>query len=409
MLALDRFLLLLLGLLACAVVVPMYVALPPAMLALLPWLPLGTMAVALLLSQIYQQGRMGFVILLSLLNYGIAIQLQQHLVTEPPTQSLYWLWALSAPVLLQLITALAVPLVFHRRAIGHWLLIVIAMTVALWLWHQPEQLGVINPWMQHRSLALVDWSPAPLIILAIQLIIVMLSWVNYLLNKSHDLIAIVLAQAVLLLSTVWIEQAAIVALLATTLAVAHFILVLGLGHQLAFIDELTNIPGRRALNMALARLGKRYTIAMVDIDHFKKFNDTHGHDVGDEVLQMVAQQINNVGAGGKAYRYGGEEFSVVFAGKDPKQCQAALEQIRTDIADYRFVVRSAKQRPNDGKQGKTQRGAGGGKTVQVTISLGVANRTAKRNDSDSVFKAADNALYRAKKAGRNCLKLASSS
>ena len=62
---------------------------------------------------------------------------------------------------------------------------------------------------------------------------------------------------------------------------------------MAFRDELTGLPGRRALNERLQRLPRQYVLAMTDVDHFKKFNDTHGHDVGDEVLKLVAQGFSN--------------------------------------------------------------------------------------------------------------------
>ena len=59
-------------------------------------------------------------------------------------------------------------------------------------------------------------------------------------------------------------------------------------------------------------------VAMVDVDHFKKFNDTYGHDTGDSVLRMIATKLQKVGGGGTAYRYGGEEFSIIFNGKNKK-------------------------------------------------------------------------------------------
>ena len=70
-------------------------------------------------------------------------------------------------------------------------------------------------------------------------------------------------------------------------------------------------------------MGRHYTLAMIDVDHFKKFNDTYGHDVGDLVLKMVAHQISQVNGGGKAYRYGGEEFTTVLYRRDsgsPGRC-----------------------------------------------------------------------------------------
>lgn len=97
-------------------------------------------------------------------------------------------------------------------------------------------------------------------------------------------------------------------------------------YQMAFRDELTGLPGRRALNERLQRLGRDYVIAMVDVDHFKKFNDTHGHDVGDQVLRLVASQLRKVGGGGKAYRYGGEEFTLLFPGKSLEQCLPHIDR-----------------------------------------------------------------------------------
>ncbi len=178
-------------------------------------------------------------------------------------------------------------------------------------------------------------------------------------------------------------------------------------HDMAYRDELTALPSRRALNQALLSLGRRYTIAMLDIDHFKKFNDTHGHDVGDEVLQMVAAKIARVGGGGKPYRYGGEEFTVVFPGKTPEQAQSALEALRNSIENYRMVVRN-KQRKSDkdaGKQARVSRGKNDPrhKTLSVTISIGYAERGTDTKHPEAVIKCADQALYRAKQKGRNCL------
>src|SRR4029077_7824091 len=81
----------------------------------------------------------------------------------------------------------------------------------------------------------------------------------------------------------------------------------------AFVDALTGLPNRRALDEALARLSGDYALAMVDVDHFKQFNDTHGHDAGDRVLRSVAQQLRAT-RGGQAFRYGGEEFCLLFTG-----------------------------------------------------------------------------------------------
>lgn len=174
-------------------------------------------------------------------------------------------------------------------------------------------------------------------------------------------------------------------------------------HAMAYRDELTGLLSRRALNERLNSLGRRYSIAMLDVDHFKRFNDTHGHDVGDEVLKLVASRVNQVGAGGTAYRYGGEEFCIVFPRKSSEDCAAALDEVRASIADYQMSIRNRQQRPVKTKDGSRKRGAtrNNGKHVSVTVSAGVAARNESNPSPEDVLLAADSKLYRAKKAGRN--------
>ncbi len=163
--------------------------------------------------------------------------------------------------------------------------------------------------------------------------------------------------------------------------------------SMAYIDQLTNLPGRRALDEEMLKLGSNYSIAMLDIDHFKKFNDTYGHDTGDQVLQMVASRIKQSTSGGKAFRYGGEEFSIVFPGKSAADTLGILNGVRENVGSSIFQVRKKERRGKDKK--------GGGKNVQVTISIGVAERTEKMPTPHEVIKGADKALYKAKKQGRN--------
>jgi len=107
-------------------------------------------------------------------------------------------------------------------------------------------------------------------------------------------------------------------------------------YTISYIDELTGLPGRRAYNEYMASLGSKYTIAMADIDHFKKFNDTHGHDTGDEVLKLVAKMLSTVGGGGKAYRFGGEEFVIVFNGKHKENTAEHMGHIRKERSENPF-------------------------------------------------------------------------
>ncbi len=114
--------------------------------------------------------------------------------------------------------------------------------------------------------------------------------------------------------------------------------------MLAYFDELTGIRGRRGFNEALLSLDQQYSIAIVDIDHFKKFNDTYGHDVGDQVLCMVAARISKVDGGGQAFRCGGEEFAVIFRGVSAKDAFEHLEMLRQLIEQSVFRVRGADRR-----------------------------------------------------------------
>lgn len=193
----------------------------------------------------------------------------------------------------------------------------------------------------------------------------------------------------------------------TQLATAYFvfaglILVSAIvmnSYNLAYKDELTQLPSRRALKQELASLGKTYSLAMVDVDHFKKLNDKHGHDVGDEVLKMLAAQLQAVEGGGKAFRYGGEEFTIVFPNKNSDSSAVYLDALRNKIAAKPFIVRS-KKRPKD-KPGQKPAKSENTKKLSVTVSIGVAENQAQYDSTQDIMKAADNALYKAKKRGRN--------
>ena len=172
-------------------------------------------------------------------------------------------------------------------------------------------------------------------------------------------------------------------------------------HNMAFRDDMTGLPSRRALNELMRSLGSRYAIAMVDVDHFKRFNDTYGHDVGDQVLKMVAGRMLSVGGGGRPFRYGGEEFTVVFPGKTAKESGPHLEKLRKSIEEYKMSLRSD-DRPKDDKRGQGNRVKGPShREVSVTVSIGAAESGGRYATVEEVIKAADTALYRAKNGGRN--------
>jgi diguanylate cyclase (GGDEF)-like protein len=185
------------------------------------------------------------------------------------------------------------------------------------------------------------------------------------------------------------------------LAAAVGILVISaveLSYVLAYHDGLTGLPGRRALNEALERLSGTYTIAMADVDHFKRFNDTYGHEVGDEVLRTVATRLARSLPEGAVYRYGGEEFAVLFGGARCDSCLPLLERAREAVAGEPFAVRR-RLRPR--KKPKNPRTRGRRQEETLTVSIGAAERGGKLGKAEDVIRAADQALYRAKEGGRN--------
>jgi GGDEF domain-containing protein len=209
-------------------------------------------------------------------------------------------------------------------------------------------------------------------------------------------------------------------------AAAAFILagaVVETSYLLAYHDELTTLPSRRAFHDALLRLEQPYSIAMVDIDHFKRCNDTYGHDTGDQVLRLVASRLARVSGGGQAYRCGGEEFAILFPGKTTVDVLDHLEKLRSDIESSRLRLRGADRRQeargpdrrNQRARKRTQTGhairqlsqARSSQEISVTASIGVATSRRENSSAEEVIQAADKALYRAKGAGRNRIETAS--
>src|SRR5471032_3280525 len=153
----------------------------------------------------------------------------------------------------------------------------------------------------------------------------------------------------------------------TVAGAGAFAAILYASYRMAFVDALAGLPNRRALDEALARLSGDYSLAMVDVDHFKQFNDTHGHDAGDRVLRSVAQQLRAT-RGGHAYRYGGEEFCLLFTGARMHTARQACEEVRERIERMRVSVRSAPAKPRRGQAVKDNNA----NEVQVTVSIGLA-------------------------------------
>lgn len=188
-----------------------------------------------------------------------------------------------------------------------------------------------------------------------------------------------------------------------------FVLIAGLliiisitinAYSLAYLDELTNLPSRRALSQMMSTLGKNYCIAMVDVDHFKKFNDKYGHDIGDQVLKKLASQLRQV-RGGKAFRYGGEEFTVLFPNKNLHEARMFCNELCENVANSPFMLRNKKRPKTKKEDGSYTRKQKEEKPLKITISIGLAERSQDFIKAEDVIKQADKALYKAKNNGRN--------
>lgn len=128
-------------------------------------------------------------------------------------------------------------------------------------------------------------------------------------------------------------------------------------------------------------------VAMIDIDHFKKVNDIHGHQAGDRVLYVIAQVIlREIVPDGIACRYGGEEIIVFFPGKTTKMVKEIVENVRKAIESTRVSLKNKR------------------KKLKVTVSIGVSHSEIASQNIMDIIHAADKALYRAKKSGRNQVK-----
>ena len=259
--------------------------------------------------------------------------------------------------------------------------------------YYPEPLLRILSWrfVDQYLLSQIDFAQLPLVMMVIAALILNGRWFVRT-TAQNSALFVVLISAIAMLH--FKNDYSVSAIFACAAMLVLVIAVVQESWSMAYIDQLTGLPGRRALDEEMLKLGSNYSIAMLDIDHFKKFNDSYGHDAGDQVLQMVAARIKQSVSGGKVFRYGGEEFTVVFPGKKIKGTLDVLEGIRENISSSKFQLRK-----KDRRSGKNKKS--GGKNVQVTISIGVAERTGRMATPHEVIKGADKALYRAKKQGRN--------
>jgi GGDEF domain-containing protein len=331
-------------------------------------------------------------------HYALVQQQLQQPLTQPDTAALIQFLPLLFTLLMLLLQHNLKPQLFSVSGIAKWLMLLLAPFCLAGL--------PLADWQQALPLPMAFWQPvsANLLLSWGQLwwmAVIASCWLGLLNFYSASAqrwgqfaswLAIMLFYALIQQPEMsgWMTLAACTVLL---LSLSYQML------QLAYIDELTQLPQRRALLNHLSRLRRRSAVTMLDVDHFKKFNDSYGHDVGDQVLKLLGAILARE-TGLSAYRYGGEEFTLVFNHNNADTLADKLEQVRAKVAAYPLAIRE-QNRPADGKTGKQQRGnSTASKTVHVTISLGCAIRQPGESTAQ-LLKRADEALYKAKKAGRN--------
>ncbi len=166
-------------------------------------------------------------------------------------------------------------------------------------------------------------------------------------------------------------------------------------YQSTYYDELTGMRGRPYWDQAVANLGSRYAIALIDLDGMKHLNDAHGYAVGDQVLRMVARKVTNLSGDGNAFRYDGNRFAVIFHDKAVADVLPRLEELRKAVDASPMMLpghRRLFRKPDPPTQ------------VPVTVSIGAAERDERRTTPDQVIKTVEIALARAKHDGRNQVK-----
>ncbi|MEZ8393597.1 GGDEF domain-containing protein [Vibrio cyclitrophicus] len=366
-------------------------------------LPYILLSVAVLLCHTFRQGRMAMVSSTMLVAYLIIqVRLQTPLNTGTTLLELSLLATL-LPVTCLLVYA------FPDNGVNSKSMFLYALVVVLFMvWAQlivsHFHAGGFESWSEGILFTVRDFSKLPFVLVLYSLCLLGLTAILVLVyNRSIDVVvysAILLASSTFTFFDVQYISSTMFSLSGTLI----IIYVMSASHDMAFNDQLTNIPGRHALEVDMKHLGRKYSMAMVDIDHFKTFNDTYGHDIGDDVLKLVARLITETGGGARAYRYGGEEFTIIFKGKYADQVKADLQALISDIQNYDMIIRNTHERPDDHEVGMKKRGQSSNPTevVNVTVSIGVSDSTTTKHPEE-VLKLADNALYKAKETGRNKL------
>jgi diguanylate cyclase (GGDEF)-like protein len=369
-------------------------SLRPAAVGLVSVYPYTVLAAALLLGFRFNRSRLVFTVaLLALTQYVL-----DGGVASPEQRLFFHATTFLLPLNLALVALLPERGTVTTAGLLRWVLIAVQVVIVAFLARSfPAQATAI---LRTRFLpaVLTDWTPLaqPAIIAFLAIITVLV--LAALREPQSPIRAYAYAVLAAFLGLTWKVSGPGQEIWLATAGLVLVVAVVEASYMMAYRDGLTNLPGRRALNEALPRLSGQFTVAMVDVDHFKRFNDTYGHDAGDHVLRLVAARLAHAPGGATAYRYGGEEFALIFAGKSAEECMPHLEELRETVETSRFTMRRRfrpRAKPSAPKGRKTR------EAIVITVSIGVAEKNHRHSTPDQVVQAADKALYRAKEAGRN--------
>ena len=377
---------------------PLSRSLPHSLQIILPWLPYAVFFTALVLGWIFHHSREFNLALLGIIVY---IALNKYLWDpglKVDTRLAYLLLVTLVPINYLLNLFMKERGILNQFGIRRFVLLALQLYLVAWLLEHPQTEVSHFFTRTYFNFPLKSYTPisqAVFILLAVTLLLLLFRLVK---NTNSVYAGVLYSFIAFVLALHFYQQPQLASLY---MVLTGLLIIIGITHNaysLAYLDELTNLPSRRAMNQNIASLGKRYCVAMVDVDHFKKFNDRYGHDIGDQVLKKLSSHLRQV-RGGKAFRYGGEEFLLLFANKNLHEVQMYCNALCKKIESSPFMLRS-KKRPKKIKPDKPAR-AGSTKALTITVSIGIAENNPELSSSAEVIKQADKALYKAKKNGRN--------
>ncbi len=372
--------------------------LPQILQLTLPYLPFVLLITGMILSWIFHHSREFNLFLLGLIIYIALDNYIWNPALKVDVRQAYLLLVLLLPINYLLNIWMKERGILNQYGIHRFILLAVQLYLIAWLLQHPQPLVsevINNRFAALPQIAKTPFSQTTILASSITAVVILIVLLR---NPSHLMAGVLFSYLAMLsalhnyqnmsLATLWLCLAALIML----------ITIIMNAYSLAYLDELTNLPSRRALMQNITTLGKRYCIAMVDVDHFKKFNDRYGHDIGDQVLKKLANQLRLV-RGGKAFRYGGEEFTLVFANKTLEEANLLCQNLCHKVEQNPFVLRG-KKRPKNRQQAKTGKTLNN-KALTITISIGLAEASSELPSVKDVIKQADNALYKAKRNGRN--------